>query len=161
MKDEALSPKADLMEKFPVARPTDAIRAEAEPAVSRLVEITRTDQAARHELLDWLRMDFGVATPGQKLDDFASLTADEFAAEVKARLPKGKPLSPAGLARLRQEYANYAAPTQARRVEALTLERRLTDLVNAAYGLTAEEIELMWKTKPPRMPVGRQTNDVG
>jgi hypothetical protein len=26
------------------------------------------------------------------------------------------------------------------------------DLVNAAYGLTPEEIALMWKTAPPRMP---------
>ena len=26
------------------------------------------------------------------------------------------------------------------------------DLVNAAYGLTAEEMGLMWRTAPPRMP---------
>jgi len=32
------------------------------------------------------------------------------------------------------------------------LERRVADLVNAAYGLTAEEVALMWRTAPPRMP---------
>jgi hypothetical protein len=37
--------------------------------------------------------------------------------------------------------------------EALDLERRISDLVNAAYGLTPEEIALMWRTAPPRMPL--------
>lgn len=36
--------------------------------------------------------------------------------------------------------------------EALQLERTLSDLVNAAYHLTPEEIALMWATAPPRMP---------
>ena len=38
--------------------------------------------------------------------------------------------------------------------EAQELERRLADLVNAAYGLTPEEVELLWRTAP-RMPGGR------
>jgi hypothetical protein len=37
--------------------------------------------------------------------------------------------------------------------ETLGLERALIDLVNQAYGLTAAEIDLMWKTAPPRMPI--------
>jgi hypothetical protein len=36
---------------------------------------------------------------------------------------------------------------------ALLLERRLSDLVNAAYGLTPDEVKLMWDTAPPRMPI--------
>jgi len=28
--------------------------------------------------------------------------------------------------------------------------------VNQAYGLTPEEIDLMWKTAPPRMPIKRE-----
>lgn len=38
--------------------------------------------------------------------------------------------------------------------EADALERRVSDLVNAAYGLTPAEEKLMWDTAPPRMPVG-------
>jgi hypothetical protein len=38
------------------------------------------------------------------------------------------------------------------RLEVLASERRLSDLVNLAYGLTADEVELMWRTAPPRMP---------
>jgi hypothetical protein len=35
------------------------------------------------------------------------------------------------------------------------LEQQISDLVNAAYGLTPEEIVLMWQTAPPRMPIAR------
>ena len=35
----------------------------------------------------------------------------------------------------------------------MTLERTLSDLVNQAYGLTPAEIDLMWQTAPPRMPI--------
>src|SRR5258708_30208878 len=40
MKDEALSPIGVKMEALPIASPTDAIRARAEQAVARLIEIT-------------------------------------------------------------------------------------------------------------------------
>jgi hypothetical protein len=35
----------------------------------------------------------------------------------------------------------------------LTLERTLSALVNQACALTPAEIELMWGTAPPRMPI--------
>jgi hypothetical protein len=38
--------------------------------------------------------------------------------------------------------------------EALSLEHQISDFVNAAYGLTADEIALMRQTAPPRMPMG-------
>ena len=38
------------------------------------------------------------------------------------------------------------------RAEAAGLERRLSDLVNLSYGLTPEEVDLLWRTAPPRMP---------
>ena len=37
--------------------------------------------------------------------------------------------------------------------ETLKLERTLSHLLNQAYGLTQAEIDLMWKTAPPRMPI--------
>jgi hypothetical protein len=36
--------------------------------------------------------------------------------------------------------------------EALESEHEMSGLVNAAYGLTPEEVRLMWRTAPPRMP---------
>ena len=44
-------------------------------------------------------------------------------------------------------------PTQALSREALGLEQQVSDLVNAAYGLTPPELDLMWQTAPPRMPI--------
>jgi hypothetical protein len=35
----------------------------------------------------------------------------------------------------------------------LARERKLSDLVTAAYGLTPKEVALMWRTAPPRMPL--------
>jgi hypothetical protein len=37
--------------------------------------------------------------------------------------------------------------------EAFTLENEISDLVNAAYSLTPDEVALMWQTAPPRMPI--------
>jgi hypothetical protein len=43
-------------------------------------------------------------------------------------------------------------PLQVLAAEARQLERRVAALVNAAYGLTPEEVALMWGTAPPRIP---------
>jgi hypothetical protein len=43
-------------------------------------------------------------------------------------------------------------PIQAALREAERIEWRLSDLVNEAYGLTPDEVRLMWDTAPPRMP---------
>ncbi|MFM8443936.1 MAG: hypothetical protein ACKN9W_11435 [Methylococcus sp.] len=40
---------------------------------------------------------------------------------------------------------NWAASVQ-------TLERELSAIVNRCYGLTDAEIDLLWRTAPPRMP---------
>ncbi len=44
-------------------------------------------------------------------------------------------------------------PAGAPAAEALALERTLSDLVNQAYGLTPAQIDLMWQTAPPRIPL--------
>jgi hypothetical protein len=45
-----------------------------------------------------------------------------------------------------------ATPVREGPAEAAKLERRLSDLVYRAYGLTLEEVDLLWSTAPPRMP---------
>lgn len=88
-KDEALAIDISYADRFPIPQPTDEGRAEAERAVGRLVEITRAEQEARRDALDWLRVEYGIQKPGQKLSDFAALDGDEFAEEVRKRRPKG------------------------------------------------------------------------
>ncbi len=141
------------VEKLPIAPPTDEARDEAEEAVGRVISLTRSGQEARRDTLDWLRIEFGVEKPGQKLTDFATLGPDAFVEEVRKRRPKGEGrLTPGSLRELKDGYAEMADPVQRANTEARGLERRLSDLINGAYGLTPEEVELLWKTAPPRMP---------
>lgn len=56
-------------------------------------------------------------------------------------------------ARLKQEYADTLIPARNAAAEILALERKLSDLINAAYGLTPHEVALIWRTAPPRMPL--------
>ncbi len=153
MKDEALNPANWLMEKLPIAPPTDEVREEAENAVARLISLTTTERDARRDTLDWLRIEFGVHKPGQKIEDFAALDPGAFVEEVRKRRPKDEGrLTPGSLRDLRSGYGEGAAPIREARAEAAKLESRLSDLVNEAYGPTPGEVDLLWSTAPPRMP---------
>jgi hypothetical protein len=152
MKDEALSPVAFLMESLPIARPTESIRAKTEAAAGRLVELTAVQQATRRVILDWLRMEHEIEKPSMKLQSSQDLDSDAFVAEVKRLRGKRNPLSAAALKSLRDEHARTIEPACGLAAEALGLERRLSDLLNEAYGLTPNEVALLWKTAPPRMP---------
>jgi hypothetical protein len=152
MKDEALTPVTFLMENLPIARPTDDLRKSVEAAVQELIEITGEQYAGRRAVLDWLRVEFAVEKPSQKLQDLATLDADTLVAEVKKARGKAKPLTVAGLKALKDEHPRSIAPLHALAAEARRLEAQVAELVNAAYGLTADEVALMWRTAPPRMP---------
>jgi hypothetical protein len=83
----------------------------------------------------------------------ALLDCDSFIADVKKARGKKRPLSAAGLGNLRDEYGQSIEPARALAAEALNLENEIGNLVNQAYGLTPEEVALMWETAPPRMPI--------
>jgi hypothetical protein len=54
---------------------------------------------------------------------------------------------------LRDDYTRTIAPARALAAETPNLERTFCDLVNQAYGLIPAEIEIVWQTAPPRMPI--------
>jgi hypothetical protein len=152
-KDEALRLIYSFTETLPIVPPTDEARDETDEAVRRLISLTRSGQGARRDTLDWLRVEFGVERPGLKLGDFASLGPDAFVEEVRKRRPKSEGrFTPGSLRDLKSGYAEMADPVRQARTEAANLERKLSDLVNEAYGLTVEEVDFLWKTAPPRMP---------
>ena len=153
MKDEALSPVAFRMEELPIAEPTASIREAAETAVRRLIELTSRQQQTQRTLLDWLRVEYGIEKPSNKLLALTDLDSDTWVSEVKRIRGKKQPLTSAGLHALRDEYTRTIEPARALAAETLTLERTLSDLVNQAYALTPAEIALMWQTAPPRMPI--------
>jgi hypothetical protein len=152
MKDEALTPVAFLVEGLPIARPTDETRKAVGVGVQRLIDITAQRHEGRRITLDRLKTDFGVEKPSQKLQDLATLDEDTLAAEVTKARGKRRPLSVAQAKALKDEHARSVRPLQVLAAEARQLERRVAELVNAAYGLTPEEVGLMWRTAPPRMP---------
>jgi hypothetical protein len=153
MKDEALSPVAFRMEELPIAEPTASIREAAETAVRRLIEITSRQHQTQRTLLDWLRVEYAIEKPSNKLLALTDLDSDTWVAEVKRIRGKKRPLTAAGVRGLRDEYTRTLEPARVLATETLTLERTLSDLVNQAYALTAAEVELMWQTAPPRMPI--------
>ena len=152
-KDEVLRLKNIYTETLPIAPPTQEAQGEAEEAAGVWSRSRDPGRWSGDDTPNWLRVEFGVEKPGQKLEDFATLGPDAFVEEVRKRRPKGEGrLTPGALRDLKSGYAEMAGPVREARSEAAGLERRLSDLVNEAYGLTVEEVDLLWKTAPPRMP---------
>lgn len=160
-KDEALRYFTAFVEGFPIPEPNDAARREAEQTVGRLAELTRERQDAVRSLLDWLRVEYGIEKPSKVLQSPLDLDSDGLVAEVKKLRGRRNPLSAAGLKALRDEHAATIEPARRLARETDGLERRLSDLVNEAYGLTPEEVALMWRTAPPRMPIRESATRIG
>ncbi|WP_295579156.1 DNA methyltransferase [uncultured Lamprocystis sp.] len=153
-KDEALRLFNSFTTTLPIADPTPEIRTETEDGVAALLALAQQSQDQSRELLNWLRLELAVAQPGQRLEAFADLTGDDFVAEVRKRRPKGTPrLSPKTITELTETHQHYTEPERVRAAQVRALEGRLSDLVIQAYGLTDEEIDLLWRTAPPRMPI--------
>ena len=104
-------------------------------------------------MLAWLRVEYAIEKPSNKLLAVAVLDSDTWVGEVKRIRGKKHPLTAPDLHALRHDYTRTIVPARALAAETLTLERTRSDLVNQAYGLTLAEIDLMWQTAPPRMPI--------
>ena len=154
LKDEALTPTGYKMEQLPIAIPSDEMRQEVEHKVVQILAIEDEHLRTRSLLFDWLSVEHDVVKPSRRVESLLSLTPDDLVEEVRKSRGKKKLLSAAGLKSLREEHARTIAPLAERLREAARLEGELSDLVCRAYGLTPEEIALLWQTAPPRMPVG-------
>ena len=153
MKDEALSPTGFKMESLPVAPLRGAAQKEATASVDRIVAACMDTARMTSDVHDWLRHEFGVGAPGSALAKPQALDVDAFVAAVRRALPRSKKLTAAEIGRLKTEHASTIAPARAAALDMQALERRLSDVVNAAYGMTPADVKLMWNTAPPRMPL--------
>lgn len=165
-KDEVLRLKMMYMEDLPISPIDQAGREHVETLVRDLIRIADDRQAGVARLHDWLQVEFGIQKLGQKLSVPHEITSDAFVTEVKKRRAGKSTVSSAELRQLRDEFAGTVGELQRKAQEAWSLEAEISDLVNQAYGLTPEEVDLLWRTAPPRMPkVGRpiaaSTLDVG
>ena len=94
-------------------------------------------------MLDWLRVEYAIEKPSNKLLAATDLDSDTWVSEVKRIRGKKLPLTAADVHGLRAEYTRTIAPARALATETLNLERILSGLVNHAYALTPAEIDLM------------------
>ena len=144
-------------ETLPIAPPTDEIREQVEPKVSRLIQLTKSNQQNYRDVLEWMSSRFKIKKLGQKLERFADLSQEEFLDEVRRRIPKkGKKSHSLGVhdqKEAKEIHNEYGLQIQRSKQEILQLEHQVADLVNLSYGLTPAELQLMWQTAPPKMPI--------
>jgi hypothetical protein len=152
-KDEALRYFNTFMELYPLPKQKAGDCAFL-PLLRELAVIQGDVHRSRSLLADWYRHSLGIDRTPTALRDPFQLNVDQFISAIsKARGTKKAPLSAAEIGHIRDEYTRTVEPMAHRLVEALQHERTISDLVNAAYGLTPEEVALMWRTAPPRMPL--------
>jgi hypothetical protein len=108
-------------------------------------------------LCDWYAAELGISKFSQLLLEPFVLSCDGFVEQIRKARGVRRPLSAAGVQAVREEYAKTVQPMEAALREAERLEWRLSDLVNEAYGLTPDEVRLMWATAPLRMPLSPKT----
>jgi hypothetical protein len=159
LKDEALSPMGYMMENLRVAPLSCDVDADVDSIIASVGRIQDLTIAVH----DWLRHEFGLERPSRALAEPHKLDADGFVSAVRAALPTARKWSAAEVTRLKQEYTATLTPARDGAAYILALERKLSDLVNAAYGLTPDEVALMWRTAPPRMPLdpGEELRRIG
>ncbi|MBB3900415.1 Eco57I restriction-modification methylase domain-containing protein [Roseococcus suduntuyensis] len=158
-KDDALRPKGYHMERAPIPLPTPKQTERAMDLTDRLAEVHYARHAAAVEVADWLRVEWGLSAPPAALASPFALSADAFADALRKVLPKRRKLTVAEVAAVKAAHAETVAPIAVRLSEAVRLERDLSAVVNAAYGLTLEEEALVWRTAPPRMPITLPASD--
>ncbi|HEX6748990.1 MAG TPA: hypothetical protein VF092_16955 [Longimicrobium sp.] len=155
-RDDVLRLTPSAVEALPIAPPPPGLKPEIDAGVERIVELTAEQRTMTWEMMAWLRSDYAAGMPDAELLAWAELSASAFVDAVRRHRPQhAEPLAPREVGMLRNAHADYAPRLTAVRAKAAGLERRVSQLVVRAYGLTPDEVELMWSTAPPRMPGSR------
>jgi hypothetical protein len=153
-KDEAVALDIPFLRKMPIASQHPKFDPDD---VARIRQLSQRSHEAVVRVSDWLKLEFEIERSKRVALRFIDRGADEFVAGVRYALPKKRKMSSAEIAELKREHAATIEPARQVRAAILALERKLSDLANEAYGLTPEEVERMWATAPPRMPLcGRE-----
>jgi hypothetical protein len=151
-KDEALRLKTDKMETIPIAVPSESTRVAIQNITPRLRDLMSYRIEANTLMANWLQYSLALKPETWSATELTTLTADAFIAIVINALPKKRKLTATEFAELKREHAVTIEPARQARSQIFAFESKLSDLVNEAYGLTPEEVQLMWRTAPPRMP---------
>jgi hypothetical protein len=85
--------------------------------------MTSRQQQPQPPLLDWLRVEYAIEKPSNKLLAMTELDSDTWVGEVKRIQGKKMPLTAAGVHALRAEYTRCIESARALGAETLKLER--------------------------------------
>ena len=150
-KDEAVAMDIVALSEFPIP-PLGNNESRLVELVSEVSTLPKFVSQHVDALQNWLHFEFGLDTAKNQLTKLLDLDTDSFVVGVKKFLPRSRKLSSTEITRLVQERATTIEPLRLANSKIFAIERKLSDLVNEAYGLTPEEVQLMWETAPPRMP---------
>ena len=150
-KDAVLRLQTPAMRAFPIP-PAPADRERVEREVRRCIGLANEAHSQVRGLHEWLRVEFGVETIGNALEEPAALEFDSFAAEVRKRRSGRHVLGGAEVRRLREEFDRTMPALQGIATRSSAAESVIADAVFRAYGLDQAAVELLWKTAPPRVP---------
>ncbi len=151
-KDEALRFIKEFVLTLPIPHTPPSFAKCGEESIELLEQKSRDISQANTEISDWLKFELGLEKLKKGLRVPTTLDAEEFVVAVRENLPKRQKLTAAEIAELKREHAATIQPARKLCREVLNQERQLSKLVNKAFGLTSEDVQLMWRTAPPRMP---------
>ncbi|WP_291847491.1 Eco57I restriction-modification methylase domain-containing protein [Bradyrhizobium sp.] len=159
-KDEALAMDIVALNEFPIPS-LGKHRDRFENKVSEIIELTLDAQRLDQRATAWLRHQVGLISPKQIARVQRAVDSDDFVSAIRDSLPKRRNISSNEMTHLATEYAEAIVPLQNRRADVFRVENELSHLVNSAYGLTPDEVQLMWHTAPPRMPTSHALAEDG
>ena len=152
-KDEALAMDIAFLEKVNIPHINTGDNSPFLEHVEASVTSSSLVSQSDNLMADWLGVEFAEASINNALRQASLLDSDGFVAAVRAALPRRQSLTPTQLRQLRDAFVETVEPARTARGELLAHERALAAMVERAYGLTDEEVALMWRTAPPRMPL--------
>lgn len=151
MKDEALSNDQVKIAELPIAKSLIENKS-LKKTVGDLIGTVNLVSAVDASIQEWLHQEFGMKRGFVALRNPSALSFDDFIKAVKGGLERGRKLTASEINELKREYGTTLAPAIESRAEITKFEGAISDIVNAAYGLSQEEIALLWSSAPPRMP---------
>ena len=151
-KDEALRVIRSFVTTIPVPEASPEAREQISRRVEQLMMLYRERTSELSSIHEWLTFEFGIKTLGRRLENPGALAFREFVDEVKKRRSGGRTVTSNELKRLKSEFNKVVSVLGQHDREARSLESEVSTLVNQAFGITAEEEALLWKTAPPRTP---------
>lgn len=151
-KDEALRMFGIFMERLPIPPFSESAK---EAIAARVADVTRRTlrvSEAEAAFSDWLRLTFDLEKLPTSLNKLSAISESEAIRAILMIFPKNNQPSAGDIVRIRKELQTTMLPAHQDWQKIKSLECELSDLVNTAFGLTVQDVELLWQTAPPRMP---------